>query len=588
MGTIKINNETASEPIDMKRDGSNTKKLDFEESNSAELIMPIEHYVTVSAKVEKTGESVEGVKSAPRKKAAKAAAESGVAAKSSAGRKKALALPAGSIGAAVLSEKEKATGTGEAAGVVDGVKKTSTAKRAKEATGANGANGVAKKSANLAMDGMVKPKESKAKVVEVAEMPMTAEEEFEAHRPKEKKSEESEEPEEKGEPRFSKPKAVLIGAGVALVVAIVGGLVIGLMGRKEPERCMVQFESNGGSKIESEEVVCGEMVARPGDPTKEGFQFQNWIFGGAPFDFEQMTIDEDMILVAKWQVEDGTEIVKVSFDTDGGTEIDAIEVKKGGTISEPVEPTRESYEFVGWRLGDEDFDFEAPVEEDITLVAQWKPVAGGSSASHPNTPNEKPGLESLAVADNTVVVGTPKRFDITIKPANANHKLAVTSSDESIATCSISDGARLQCEGKAPGEVTMTVRDLLSGKTAQFKMTVSVDVTFVEINKTTLSLTVGSSETLQAEITASGGATVAGVWTSNNPGIATVDANGKVTAVSAGTATITVTAGGISKSCTVTVTRPYTPPVTPDPDPVDPEPEDPKPNPEDPKPEETN
>lgn len=550
MGTIKING-TASEPKDMKRNGSNTKDIqESEGERSAELIMPIEHYVNIAAKVENAeGASVEGVKSAPRKKkAAAAGSAAAAAAKKTAGRKKALALPAGSIGAAVLDEKEKA-----------------------------GAKAGAKKSANLAMDGMVKPK---ARTVQVTEAETTAEEEFEAHRPKEKKPEEEEkESEEEKTPRFSKPKAALIGAGVALAVAIVGGVVIGMMGRKETPRCVVQFESNGGSKVESEEVVCGETVGRPEDPTKDGFKFQNWIYGGSPFDFEQMTIDEDMMLVAKWEAEEGTEIVKVHFDTDGGTEIDDVEVKKGGKIPEPVEPTRESYEFLGWRLGDKDFDFETPVEEDMTLVAQWKPVAGGSSAAHPNTPEEKPALESLAVADNMVMIGTPKRFDITIKPANANHKLMVTSSDASVATCDITDGARLQCEGKKPGEATMTLRDLLSGKTVQFKVTTEADVTFVDLNKTTMSLTVGGTETLTAQITANGGVTVAGTWTSSNPGVATVDANGKVTAVGAGTATITVSAGGMSKSCTVTVTRPYTPPV------VDPEPKpEPEPTPEEPKP----
>ena len=52
-------------------------------------------------------------------------------------------------------------------------------------------------------------------------------------------------------------------------------------------------------------------------------------------------------------------------------------------------------------------------------------------------------------------------------------------------------------------------------------------------------------------------------WTSSDPSVATVDANGLVTAVSPGTATITATADGVSATCTVTVTRPYTPPANP-------------------------
>lgn len=45
-------------------------------------------------------------------------------------------------------------------------------------------------------------------------------------------------------------------------------------------------------------------------------------------------------------------------------------------------------------------------------------------------------------------------------------------------------------------------------------------------------------------------------WTSSDPAVATVDANGKVTAVAAGSATITATTadGGFTDTCEVTVT----------------------------------
>ena len=84
----------------------------------------------------------------------------------------------------------------------------------------------------------------------------------------------------------------------------------------------------------------------------------------------------------------------------------------------------------------------------------------------------------------------------------------------------------------------------------------SVGVTGVTLSKTTLTLAVGKSETLAATIRPSGSTEKGVTWKSSDTSIATVDANGKVTGVKAGTAAITVTTddGGYTATCTVTVT----------------------------------
>ncbi|MBQ1826741.1 MAG: Ig-like domain-containing protein, partial [Erysipelotrichaceae bacterium] len=61
----------------------------------------------------------------------------------------------------------------------------------------------------------------------------------------------------------------------------------------------------------------------------------------------------------------------VTFDTDGGTEIAAVQVKKGETVSQPVDPTKEGYDFAGWYLGDLIYDFAQPVTSSITVKAHW-------------------------------------------------------------------------------------------------------------------------------------------------------------------------------------------------------------------------
>ena len=79
-----------------------------------------------------------------------------------------------------------------------------------------------------------------------------------------------------------------------------------------------------------------------------------------------------------------------------------------------------------------------------------------------------------------------------------------------------------------------------------------VPATGIGLNKSTLNLTVGENETLIATVEPID-TTDTVTWESSNSGVATVDNTGKVTAVSAGTATITAKAGSKSAICSVTV-----------------------------------
>jgi uncharacterized protein YjdB len=76
----------------------------------------------------------------------------------------------------------------------------------------------------------------------------------------------------------------------------------------------------------------------------------------------------------------------------------------------------------------------------------------------------------------------------------------------------------------------------------------------VGLNKSTLTLTAGASETLTATVAPAAATNKSVSWSSNNTAVATVS-SGTVSAVTAGTATITVTTqdGSKTDSCTVTV-----------------------------------
>lgn len=62
----------------------------------------------------------------------------------------------------------------------------------------------------------------------------------------------------------------------------------------------------------------------------------------------------------------------VTFDSDGGTPVDAQTVGDGDKATEPAAPTRDGYTFKGWWNGDTAYDFAQPVTGDLTLTARWE------------------------------------------------------------------------------------------------------------------------------------------------------------------------------------------------------------------------
>ncbi|MDQ8306983.1 Ig-like domain-containing protein [Enterococcus faecium] len=78
----------------------------------------------------------------------------------------------------------------------------------------------------------------------------------------------------------------------------------------------------------------------------------------------------------------------------------------------------------------------------------------------------------------------------------------------------------------------------------------------VALNKTTLSLVVGATETLTATVLPANATNKNVTWSAVDSTIATVDAKGKVVAVKAGTTEITVNTvdGNKSAECALTVT----------------------------------
>ena len=125
-------------------------------------------------------------------------------------------------------------------------------------------------------------------------------------------------------------------------------------------------------------------------------------------------------------------------------------------------------------------------------------------------------------------------------------------------TTSLQDGTKV-INGTVKDTITCDSSRKTIDADGKIQQATSVPVEGVALNKQGLSLTEGGTETLTATITPANATNKNVTWSSSNTAVATVE-NGVVTAVSVGTATITVTTedGGKATCCEVTVTAAQT------------------------------
>ena len=63
----------------------------------------------------------------------------------------------------------------------------------------------------------------------------------------------------------------------------------------------------------------------------------------------------------------------VTFDTQGGSEIEKQVVEEECYIEKPADPVKEGYTFIGWvDANGNAFNFDQAVTSDVTVVAEWK------------------------------------------------------------------------------------------------------------------------------------------------------------------------------------------------------------------------
>lgn len=137
----------------------------------------------------------------------------------------------------------------------------------------------------------------------------------------------------------------------------------------------------------------------------------------------------------------------------------------------------------------------------------------------------------------------------TVTPDNATDKTVTwTSSNPAIAT--VDENGKVAAIKE--GEATITAKAGEKEATCSVLVKNDVPVSSIVLNKTSLTLTKGASETLEATVKPDDATDKTLTWKSSNTNVATVE-NGTIKGIGIGTATITASSGNVSGTCSVTV-----------------------------------
>ena len=90
---------------------------------------------------------------------------------------------------------------------------------------------------------------------------------------------------------------------IVLVLGVVFYFTYSLMNEKISETYFyVLFDSNGGSRVNSEKVIINETAVMPEPPTKKGYAFKYWTLDNKEYDFNTK-VRSNITLVALWELE---------------------------------------------------------------------------------------------------------------------------------------------------------------------------------------------------------------------------------------------------------------------------------------------